>query len=167
MFVYLYSFFFSFLWILSFFVFLGYNYVRILSYLNLSIIFLLTLYLVCIYNKNIFWYQILSQFYRMYAIQIMYIVGLDGLSIHFLLLCSLLLILCLLMYWFLKYKINLYCFVLLFSLWLLINIFSSLDLFYFYIYFEGIVMPMFILIVFEVVVVGKSMQHINFLYIHY
>ena len=41
---------------------------------------------------------------------------------------------------------NIYSFLLFFSLWILLNIFSSLDLIFFYIFFEGIVIPMFFLI---------------------
>ena len=41
---------------------------------------------------------------------------------------------------------NIYSFLLFFSLWVLLNIFSSLDLIFFYIFFEGIVIPMFFLI---------------------
>lgn len=70
----------------------------------------------------------------------------DGISIYLILLCSFLLMYCFLIYWYLKYKINLYSFSLFISLWLLLNVFSSLDLFFFYIYFEGIVIPMFLLI---------------------
>lgn len=46
-------------------------------------------------------------------------------------------------------------------------IFSSLDFFFFYIYFEGIVIPMFLLIVYEEVVLVKFMLLINFLFILY
>lgn len=42
-----------------------------------------------------------------------------------------------------------------------------MDLFFFYVYFEGIVIPMFFLIVFEVAVIVKFMHLINFLYIPY
>jgi NADH:ubiquinone oxidoreductase subunit 4 (subunit M) len=47
----------------------------------------------------------------------------------------------------------------------IINVFASLDLFFFYIYFEGIVIPMFFLIVYEEVEVEKFMLLINFLFI--
>lgn len=50
---------------------------------------------------------------------------------------------------------------------IIIYIFSVLDFFCFYIFFEGIVIPMFLLIVFEEVVQEKFMRHINFLFILY
>jgi NADH:ubiquinone oxidoreductase subunit 4 (subunit M) len=43
----------------------------------------------------------------------------------------------------------------------------SLDLFFFYIFFEGIVIPMFFLIEFEEAVQGEFMPRTNFLFIHY
>lgn len=142
-------------------------YIRILGYFSLIYLYILCFFLVIVFNKSITWYQVLFNFYNFSFLQISYIIGIDGLSIYFILLCSFLLMYCLLIYWFLKYKINLYIFTLLLSLWLLLNIFASLDLFFFYIYFEGVIIPMFLLIAYEVVVVVKFMLHINFFYILY
>ncbi len=50
---------------------------------------------------------------------------------------------------------------------IIIYVFSVLDFFCFYVFFEGIVIPMFFLIVFEEAVVVKFMLRINFLFIHY
>lgn len=133
-------------WIMVFFIFYSYSYLRLISYFSFNIIYLLTLFLVVIFNKSIIWYQFIFKFYTINALQISYIIGLDGLSIYFILLCSFLLMYCFLAYWFLKYKINFYSFTLFLSLWLLLNIFASADLFFFYIFFEGIIIPMFLLI---------------------
>lgn len=137
-------------------------YTRIISYYMLALIMLFLLFIIIMYNKSIVWYQIIFRFYDFFPYYINNIIGIDGLSIFFLSLCVFLLLHCLFIYWFLRYKINLYCFILLLILWLLINLFSSLDLLLFYIYFEGIAIPMFLLIVFEVVVVEKFMLHIIF-----
>lgn len=166
MLILLWSFFFT-IWITCFFIFFTYNYIRLFTYFTLIILFLTSLFFILVFNKSIIWYQIMFKFYYLQSLQISYIIGIDGLSIYSIILCAFLLMYCLLIFWFLKYKINLYSFLLLFSLWLLINIFTSLDLFFFYIYFEGIVIPMFLLIVYEVVVVVKFMRHINFLSILY
>jgi proton-translocating NADH-quinone oxidoreductase chain M len=72
--------------------------------------------------------------------------GFDILSLNLILLSSFLLIFCYLIYWNLKYKSVYYYFILSFSLWILINVFSSLDFFYFFLFFELIVIPMFFLI---------------------
>jgi len=66
-----------------------------------------------------------------------------------------------------RYRINLFIFTLILSLRLLLNIFTSLDLFFSYIYFEGIIIPMFFLIVFEVAEAARYMLLINPFCIHY
>jgi NADH-quinone oxidoreductase subunit M len=137
-------------------------YTRVISYYLLAVIFLLSLFMIIMYNKSIVWYQIIFKFYDFFPFYINNIIGIDGISIFFLTLCIFLLLHCLFIYWYLRYKINLYCFLLLSVLWLLINLFSSLDLLLFYIYFEGVAIPMFLLIVYEVVVVEKFTLRIIF-----
>lgn len=122
------------------------NYMRIYYYIFFTISLVISIFLLILYNKAIIWYQILFRFYYVDTFQISYILGIDGLSIYFIILCVFLLMHCLLIYWFLKYEISLYSLLLSLSLWLLINIFTSLDMFFFYTFFEGIVIPMFLLI---------------------
>lgn len=45
-----------------------------------------------------------------------------------------------------KYKVTLYTFTLLLSVWLLLNVFTILDLFFFFIFFEAVLIPMYYLI---------------------
>jgi NADH-quinone oxidoreductase subunit M len=143
------------------------NYTRLLSFFFFILFLIICWYLVILFNKSILWYQIIFRFYYMSWVQLSYIIGIDGISLCFVVSCAFILMYCLLSYWFVKYKVNLFIFTLLLSLWLLLNVFTSLDLFFFYIYFEGVVIPMFFLIVFEVVEVVRFMLHINFLFIHY
>lgn len=133
-------------WVFGFMLYNNYNYLRILGYFYFIIFFLISLYLIIILNKSILWYQIILKFYTIKFINISYIIGLDGISISFILLCSFIILFCFLLYWYLNYQFNNYLILLYFSLWILINIFASLDLFMFYIFFEGIVIPMFLLI---------------------
>lgn len=142
--IYIYLFFYIF--IIVFITIFSFNYIRLFSFFFLSTIFLFSILLLLIYNKSILWFQFILKFYTINYLQISYIIGIDGISISFIIICSLLILLCYLIYWFLSYKINLYTFSLLFSLFLLINTFTSLDLFFFFIFFEGIVIPMFLLI---------------------
>jgi proton-translocating NADH-quinone oxidoreductase chain M len=76
---------------------------------------------------------------------ILYAFGLDGLSLFFFLLSALLIFLCIIFIWddpfFKEYTINLF----LIELFLLL-IFSALDLFIFYVFFEAILIPMFVII---------------------
>ncbi len=78
-------------------------------------------------------------------LNISYIFGLDGVSVHFFFLSAFLVFLCILFIWneanFKEYAINL----LLIELFLLI-IFSTLDLLLFYVFFEAILVPMYLII---------------------
>lgn len=158
-------------WLISFSIFLffllffSYNFVRLYTYFYLIIIFYFSLFLLFFFNKSIFWYQNIFIFYRLFFFNISCIFALDGISISLIVLSSFLLMFCFLIYWFLRYKIHWYSFIIIFTLWLLINVFSSSDLFFFYIFFEGIVIPMFLLIVFEEADLVKFMLLINFLFI--
>ena len=142
----LYFIIFIYTWVLGFILYCNFNLVRLLSYFYFIIYFLLSLFIILILNKSIIWYQIIFKFYTASFIDISYIIGIDGISISFILLCSFIILFCFLLYWYLNYLLNFYSFVLFFSLWVLVNIFASLDLVFFYIFFEGIVIPMFFII---------------------
>jgi proton-translocating NADH-quinone oxidoreductase chain M len=142
----LYFIIFIYTWILGFILYSNFNLIRLLSYFYFLVYFLLSLFILLILNKSIIWYQIIFKFYTISFIDISYIIGIDGISISFILLCSFIILFCFLLYWYLNYLLNFYSFILFFSLWVLINIFASIDLVFFYIFFEGVVIPMFFLI---------------------
>lgn len=123
-----------------------YTYTRLINYFTFILLFITSLWVLAIYNKSIVWYQLLFNIYYEPYLQISYIIGIDGLSIFFILLSVYLLMLCFLAYWRLRYNHTLYTFLLLITLWLLLNIFSVLDLFLFYIFYEAIVIPMYLFI---------------------
>ena len=76
-----------------------------------------------------------------------YVFGLDNISFLFLLLTFLLTPLCILISWnSIKYKYTSFIICLIFITFILFNIFCVLDLVFFYIFFESILIPMFILI---------------------
>lgn len=75
-----------------------------------------------------------------------YTLGYDVLSLLFVILTSLIYIICILLNWNLKYKVKEYLFCLLIIDVLIINTFFILDFFLFYVYFESILIPMFLLI---------------------
>lgn len=158
---------FIFSWFFLFLLVFPYNFVRILSLYLFIFFFLISSSLLLFINKSIFWYQASLKFYHLFFFKMSYLIALDSVSIFLIVLSSFILLFCFLIYWSLRYKITLYSGLLFFSLWLLINVFSISDLFFFYMFFEGIVIPMFLIIVYEVVVVVKYMRHINFLFIHY
>lgn len=137
---------FIYIWILGFIIYSNYNYLRLFTYFYFLVFFLIFLFILLLINKSILWYEVIFKFYTVDFLEISYIIGLDSIAISFILLSAFIILFCFLLYWYLNYKINLYSFLLFFSLWVLLNIFSSLDLFFFYIFFEGIVIPMFFLI---------------------
>jgi len=99
-----------------------------------------------VFNKSIYWYQYILTFYKASFFNIDLIWGFDILSLNLILLSSFLLVFCFLCYWNLKYQSLYYFYLLIFSLWILVNVFSTIDFFYFFLFFELIVIPMFFLI---------------------
>jgi len=76
-----------------------------------------------------------------------YVIGIDNISLLFLLLTFFLTPICILISWnSIKYKYNSFIICLVIITFILFNIFCVLDLVFFYIFFESILIPMFILI---------------------
>lgn len=144
------------------------NFLRVFSFINMSFILLSLIFILGIFNKSIVWYQLIYNWFIQFKyFNFYFILGIDGISIFFLVLSSFLLLSCLLAYWNLKYRLYLYVVCLFLALWLLLSVFTTLDFIYFYMYFEWVVLPLFLLIVYMVVGVEKFMPLINFLYIHW
>lgn len=75
-----------------------------------------------------------------------YNLNIDVLSIFFIILTSLIMIICVLINWNLKYKVREFLNLLYVINFMLLNVFLIFDLFLFYVYFEFILIPMFLLI---------------------
>lgn len=133
-------------WLLGLILYFNFNIIRLLSYFYFTSFYLIILFSLLLINKSIIWYQIIFKFYTFNYFNISYIIGLDGISLSFILLCSFILTIRLLLNWYLNYLFNIYSLTLFLSLLLLLNIFASIDLFFLYIFFEGIVIPMFLII---------------------
>lgn len=74
--------------------------------------------------------------------------------------------LCILASWYsINYRVKLYFISFLLTEFFLLNIFCALDLFLFYIFFESILIPMFLIIGIWALESVEFMQHINFLFI--
>lgn len=81
------------------------------------------------------------------SLNINYYTGIDGISLFFLILTAILIPICILCSWVtIKYKIKEFLIILFFIEFLLFNVFSVLDLLLFYIFFESILIPMFLII---------------------
>ena len=131
----LYFLIFIYTWLLGLIIYSSCNNIRLLSYFYFLSYLILTFFILTLLNKSIIWYQIIFKFYTINYLDISYIIGIDGISIYFILLCSFIITTCSLLYWYLNYQYNFYSFILFFSLWILINVFGSIDLFFFLYFF--------------------------------
>ncbi len=76
-----------------------------------------------------------------------YVIGIDGISLFFILLTTFLVILCILVSWeSINNHLKEYLISFLILEFLLIQVFSVIDIFLFYIYFESVLIPMFLII---------------------
>ena len=111
-----------------------------------AIILILSLYLVLKFDKTFSSFQFVENFlFSTETFNINFAFGLDGISIFLFLLTTLLIFLCIL--FILDEKLlKFYVLNLLIIEFLLLLVFSTLDLFLFYIFFEAILIPMYLLV---------------------
>jgi NADH-quinone oxidoreductase subunit M len=122
-------------------------YVKYVALLSSLFTFLCSLYLLFYFEKSNPAVQFEEKYTLINSIKMHYHIGIDGMSLLFILLTSLLTIICILagMYTITKkIKEFLVCFLILESL--IIGVFSSMDLLLFYIFFEATLIPMFLII---------------------
>jgi len=110
---------------------------------------LLSIYLSAMFlflNKSIFNFNDVVFFTIFDWFNIKYFFGIDAISIFFVLLCSFLLFLCIILNWYLSYKINLYLSLIILSMFCLLNVFFTTDIFILFMFFEFIVFPLFLIV---------------------
>ncbi len=108
-------------------------------------IFILSLYFYIFFDLHTPYYQWFSSF--QYWEGIYYSVGVDGISLFFIILSTFLIFICILVNWeSVKFRIKEYTLLLFILEFFLINVFISLDLIFFYIFFEAVLIPMFLII---------------------
>jgi proton-translocating NADH-quinone oxidoreductase chain M len=84
--------------------------------------------------------------YKFEVLNLTYFLFFDGISLYFVLLTVLLYVISVLLAWNLKYKLREFLLTVLAINVLLINVFGVTDLIFFYVFFEALLMPMFLLI---------------------
>jgi NADH-quinone oxidoreductase subunit M len=120
--------------------------IRKISLISSSSVFLLSLFFFNNFNNNYSSFQGLITFGLGFDyLNITLPVGLDGISILFFILSSFLILLCVVFVWNEKF-LKEYMIVLLSINFLLLLIFSTLDLLFFYIFFEAVLIPMYLMI---------------------
>jgi proton-translocating NADH-quinone oxidoreductase chain M len=117
----------------------------ILQFLFILLFWVLSGTVDLISNFGIFNFQFFKQWSALFNFH--FIIGVDNISLVFLLLTFFLSPLCILISWNnIKYRYNSFIMCLIFVIFILFNIFCTLDLIFFYFFFESILIPMFILI---------------------
>lgn len=134
-----------------FIILLSYNSIeklKIFSFINSLIIFFLSCILWLRFDYNFIGYQ--EQYNLKISLlnfNLNYHVGIDGISLFYIILTVFLLPICILISKnSIKYRVKEFLIILFVIQFLLINVFIILDVFYFYILFESILIPMFLLI---------------------
>lgn len=123
------------------------NFLKVVA-LNASCFsFLGSLFLWGVFHKGTGAFQFVIQYHWFLGLNLNVTLGIDGISIFFLLLTTLLIPLCLLASWN-SVKFNLKEFLIAFLVldFFLIGVFCILDLLFFYIFFESVLIPMFLII---------------------
>jgi proton-translocating NADH-quinone oxidoreductase chain M len=99
------------------------------------------------FNKSIGLFQFLTKLTWFPLLNLNFTLGIDGISLFFIFLTTLLIPLCLLASWnSVEYRIKEFLIAFLFLDFLLIGVFCVLDLLFFYIFFESVLIPMFLII---------------------
>nr|AYR06687.1 NADH dehydrogenase subunit 4 [Rhodogorgon sp.] len=120
---------------------------RIIALFTSCLTFLFSLLLIIYFESGSPFFQFYKTFNWLSSLNFYYTIGIDGVSLFFVILTTFLTLLCVLISWetITKYvKEYLVCFLTL--EFLLIQVFSVLDLFLFYVYFESILIPMFLIV---------------------
>ena len=116
-----------------------------LSFSSLS--FLLSLLLWVWFDKSLGYFQFVTQVHWLPFLNINFTLGVDGISLFFILLTTLLTLLCLLISWnSITFNVKEYVISFLIMEFFLIGVFCVLDLLLFYILFESVLIPMFLII---------------------
>ena len=109
--------------------------------------FLLSLILWIFFDKSIGTFQFVNKFLWIPILNINFTMGIDGISLFFILLTTLLIPLCLLVSWnSIQNNLKEYLIAFLIMEFFLIGVFSILDVLLFYIFFESVLIPMYLII---------------------
>jgi NADH-quinone oxidoreductase subunit M len=120
---------------------------KIISLATSSITFLLSLILWVFFDKSTGEFQFVTKILWVPSLNINLTLGIDGISLFFVLLTTLLIFLCLLSSWSsIENNLKEYLIAFLIMEFFLIGVFCVLDLLIFYIFFESVLIPMYLII---------------------
>ena len=120
---------------------------KIISFRTSCITFLLSFYLTITFKPALGSFQFVTKNTWLNLLNVNLNLGIDGISLFFVLLTTLLIALCLLISWdTIKLNLKEYLISFLVMEFFLIGVFCVLDLLLFYIFFESVLIPMFLII---------------------
>lgn len=119
---------------------------RIISIFYNIIILIILLNLFLLWNKLFFSFNFLINIINLYWVNMKYFFYIDSVSLFFIVLSIFILILCIFMCWYWSYRLSLYLFLILISVFCLINVFLITDVLFLFIFFELIVLPLFLIV---------------------
>ena len=110
-------------------------------------VYIMSLFLWTFFNKSIGSFQFVNKVLWIPYLNLNFSIGIDGISLFFILLTTLLIFLCILISW-TSVKIYIKEFLIAFLVleFFLIGVFSILDLLLFYIFFESVLIPMYLIV---------------------
>lgn len=121
--------------------------IKQIAFLNSLFVFIVSLFLWFFFDNSTSNFQYIEFFNWVSFINISFFLGIDGISLFFILLSTLLICICILNSWVVvKRQVKVYMVLFLLIESFLIIVFSVLDIFVFYIFFESILIPMFFII---------------------
>lgn len=106
--------------------------------------FLLNLFL--LWNKLFFGFNFLINIINIYWINMKYFFYIDSISLFFIILSIFVLVLCVFMCWYWSYRLIFYLFLIFICVFCLINVFLVNDILLLFIFFELIVLPLFLIV---------------------
>lgn len=120
---------------------------KIISFRTSCITFLVSFYMTIVFKPALGTFQFVTKNTWLNFLNINLTLGIDGISLFFVLLTTLLIALCLLISWdTIKFNLKEYLISFLVMEFFLIGVFCVLDLLLFYIFFESVLIPMFLII---------------------
>nr|QUJ09438.1 NADH dehydrogenase subunit 4 [Neorhodomela munita] len=122
-------------------------YLKYVSFFVSSFAFLFSLLLWINFSNDTSFFQFSKTLSILPYLNLTYVIGLDGISLFFIVLSTFLINICILISWeCVKFFLKEYLICFLFLEFCLIQVFCVLDIFLFYIFFESILIPMFLII---------------------
>jgi len=111
-----------------------------------SIIFIFLLNIFLLYNKSFFGIHLIINLVKENWFNIKYLFFFDSIALFFIILCIFLLILCVILCWYWSYRMSLYLSLITIMIFCLINLFLVTDILLLFIFFELVILPLFLLI---------------------